>query len=58
MIGGNVAWVLASVELLFSTQPSTLGLAYVVAQALLVALFAELQFMGLRSGTRGALRTA
>ena len=57
-IAGNVLWVLGSVELLLGTQPSTLGLAYVVAQAVLVAVFAELQFMGLRAGARRVLRPA
>src|SRR5687768_1366322 len=48
VIVGNVAWALGSLELLFTLNPSSLGMAYVIAQGLLVAVFAELQFIGLR----------
>jgi hypothetical protein len=46
----NVLWVAASTFLLFSEAiaPNMLGMAFVCAQALAVALFAELQFVGLR----------
>ena len=46
----NVLWVAASTFLLFSEAiaPNMLGIAFVCAQALAVALFAELQFVGLR----------
>lgn len=46
----NVAWVAASFGLLLSGwfEPTLLGVAFVVAQALAVAVFAELQFIGLR----------
>ena len=46
----NVLWVAASIFLLFSEAiaPNMLGIAFVCAQALAVALFAELQFVGLR----------
>jgi hypothetical protein len=48
VIGGNVLWALGSIELLMSTAPTALGQAYVIAQAVLVAALAELEFMGLR----------
>lgn len=62
VIVGNAAWALGSIELLLSTHPTTLGQAYVVAQAVLVAVLAELQFIGLRRSTAashaGVLRGA
>ena len=48
VIVGNAAWALGSVELLFTQHPSALGQAYVLAQALVVAVLAELQWLGLR----------
>lgn len=46
----NVLWVIASFALLLSgaVAPSALGIAFVVAQALAVAAFAELQFIAIR----------
>ena len=46
----NALWVAASFGLLISgaVQPTMLGYAFVIAQALTVALLAELQFIGLR----------
>lgn len=46
----NVLWALDSVMLLLSSwaAPTMLGKAFVVAQAVGVALFAELEFFGLR----------
>lgn len=46
----NAAWVVASIVLLVSgyVAPTALGYAFVLAQALIVALFAELQALGLR----------
>jgi hypothetical protein len=46
----NVAWVVASIALLFTGQvsPNTLGIAFVVIQALAVAALADVQFMALR----------
>jgi hypothetical protein len=54
---GNAAWVLESVLLLVgdSVQPTTLGTAYVIAQAVAVAVLAELEFTALRKTTRVAL---
>ncbi len=50
LVAGNLAWGLACVALLLAPafQPSPLGMAYVVLQALTVALMAGLQFIGLR----------
>ena len=45
----NVAWVFASVWLLLGdVRPSALGTAFVIVQAVAVAIFAELQYVGLR----------
>lgn len=50
LMAGNLGWAIACVLLLVSGRlaPSMLGTAYVVAQALTVAVLAELQFFGLR----------
>ncbi|WP_064749006.1 hypothetical protein [Lysobacter antibioticus] len=55
VIGTNLAWVVASVLVLVegAIAPNTLGTAYVLAQAAVVAIFAELQFFGLRRQSRG-----
>ena len=47
---GNAVWVLASVLLLISglEQPTGLGTAYVIVQAVIVAVLAELEYIGLR----------
>ena len=53
IIGLNVAWVAASVWLLLGgrIQPNPLGYAFIIAQAVAVALFAEIQYVGLRRAT-------
>ena len=53
IIGLNVAWVAASVWLLLGgrIQPNALGYAFIIAQAVAVALFAEIQYVGLRRAT-------
>lgn len=50
IIALNISWVVASVWLLVgsSIQPNALGSAFIVVQAVAVALFAELQYVGLR----------
>lgn len=50
VIAGNALWALDSVLLLVSgwVAPTMLGGAFVVAQALVVALLAELEYTGLR----------
>jgi hypothetical protein len=46
----NVAWVVASIVLLFSghVTPNTLGIVFVLVQAVAVAALADVQFFGLR----------
>lgn len=50
IVACNAFWAIDSLALLVTgwVSPSGLGYAYVIAQALVVALFAELQYMGLR----------
>ena len=50
IVAGNVLWVLGSAMLLMSglVAPAALGTAFVIAQALIVAILAELQVMGLK----------
>lgn len=56
VVGGNLAWVLASVVLVLAdpVELTGLGVAFVLAQAAAVALFADLQFIGLRRATAAA----
>jgi hypothetical protein len=54
VVAGNAAWVAASVALLFAAAPTGLGSAFVIAQALAVALLAELEFIGLRKSLQPA----
>lgn len=60
IIAANVAWAAASALLLVSgwVSPTALGYAFVIAQAVVVALLGELQYMGLRRGLRGPVATA
>lgn len=50
IIAINALWVVGSFALLFSgvLSPNMLGMAFIAAQALSVALLAELQFVGFR----------
>ncbi|MEO8387620.1 hypothetical protein [Polaromonas sp.] len=50
LVAGNLGWAALCVLLLTSgrVQPTALGVAYVVMQAVTVAVLAELQFFGLR----------
>jgi hypothetical protein len=50
IIALNVLWVAGSVGLLMSgwVAPTVLGYAFVIAQAVVVGVFAELQVIGLR----------
>ena len=52
----NACWTVASLALLVSglVSPSTLGYLFVIAQAVAVAIFAELQWVGLRRHTVAA----
>lgn len=56
IIAINVLWVVGSLVLLVSgvVEPNLLGIAFVAAQALTVAAFAELQFAGIRRATAAA----
>jgi hypothetical protein len=59
VIAANAIWTVDSFALLFTNwvQPNLLGQAFVVAQAVSVALIAELQYMGLkRSGVAALAR--
>jgi hypothetical protein len=57
IIALNLLWVVGSMGLLMGgwVAPTALGTAFVIAQAAVVAVFAELQFIGLR---RESLATA
>jgi hypothetical protein len=50
IVAANALWAIASVGLLLSglVAPTLLGYAFVVAQAVVVALLGELQYAGLR----------
>ena len=52
----NVLWVAASVGLLMSgyVAPTVLGYAFVIFQAVVVGVFAELQLIGLRRSSEAA----
>ena len=54
VIGLNALWVVGSGVLLTGgwVAPTLLGHAFVIAQAVVVAVFAELQFMGLQRASR------
>jgi hypothetical protein len=56
IIAINAVWVVASFGVLISgaVSPNLFGIAFVAAQALAVALFAELQFVGLRRAAAAA----
>jgi hypothetical protein len=56
IVAANAAWVAASAWLPLSglVSPTTLGTAFVVAQAVAVAVFADLQWMGLRQNRQAA----
>jgi hypothetical protein len=50
VIAGNALWAIDSVLLLFTNwiDPTVIGQAFVVFQAVVVAVFAEAQYVGLR----------
>lgn len=56
IVGINVLWVAASFGILVAglVEPNLLGMAFVAAQALAVALFAALQASGLRAARASA----
>lgn len=51
VIAGNALWAAGCVALAFLGGPSALGVAFLLAQALVVFAFAELQLVGLRRST-------
>ena len=53
VIAYNALWSIDSIVLLMTgaVAPTALGTAFVIAQALVVALFAELEYVGLRRMT-------
>jgi hypothetical protein len=58
VIAGNAAWAFDSIALLLTgwIAPTALGVAFVVVQALAVALFTVLEYVGLRwSGVLAAV---
>jgi hypothetical protein len=56
VIGGNTAWTITSIALLFSSAvtPNLLGQIFIAAQAIVPGALAELQYIGLRRSS-GAL---
>ena len=53
VVACNALWALDSILLLLTgwVEPTVLGTAFVVAQAVVTAIFAELEFIGLRRST-------
>jgi hypothetical protein len=56
VIGLNAMWVVESGLLLIGdwVQPTTLGIAFVIAQAVAVGVFAELQYFSVRTSRTAA----
>lgn len=54
VIAVNALWVAGSIAVLFFTSPSLFGYAFVIAQAVAVGLFAELQIIALKRETMTA----
>jgi hypothetical protein len=54
VIGLNVVWAIDSALLLFTgwVSPSLLGYAFVIGQAAVVAVFADLEYVGLKRAAR------
>lgn len=48
VILGNAGWVAGSVAVVVVLSPTAIGYAFVLAQAVAVALLAELEYVGLR----------
>ena len=57
VIGANALWAIDSIALLFTNwvQPNLLGQAFVVMQAVTVAVIAELQYIGLKRSEAPAM---
>jgi hypothetical protein len=54
VIAINALWVAGSIAVLFLTAPTLFGYAFVIAQAVAVGLFAELQIIALRREAKTA----
>lgn len=54
VIVGNAGWVLGSVAALFLTDPTVFGAAFVVAQAVAVAILTALEYRGAGAGRLAA----
>src|SRR4051794_15481740 len=54
VIAVNGLWVLGSIAVLFELRPGAVGTGMVIAQAVMVGLFAELEIVGLRRAPRAA----
>ena len=48
VIAGNVLWVAGSALVLMVEVPTALGYAFVIAQGVVVAFLAELEYIGVR----------
>ena len=59
IVAANALWAIASALLLVSglVAPTALGYAFVIFQAVVVALLGELQYMGLHRDLRGPVAT-
>jgi len=53
-VGGNLAWIAASLAVLFICAPSLLGVAFVAGQAAAVLVLAMLEVRGLDRATASA----
>lgn len=49
VVAGNAAWIAGSVAVLLIASPTGLGYAFVIAQAIAVAVLAELEYLGIRT---------
>lgn len=54
VIAVNALWVAGSIAVLFITQPTVFGYAFVIAQAVAVGVFTELQMTALKREPRTA----
>ncbi len=54
VIAVNAAWVIGSIAVLLVFQPSMFGYAFVIAQAVAVGVFAELQIIALKRYAKAA----
>ncbi len=50
----NIAWIVASIAVLFVTSPTIFGYGFVIAQAVAVGLFAQLQIVALKREAHAA----